>query len=66
MKTIKYSTQFKKDFKKYRNNKKKVEKLLEVFRMLTSIRYVSASERLILHTLYNRSESFGNSKRYCH
>ena len=33
MKTIKYSTQFKKDFKKYRNNKKKVEKLLEVFRM---------------------------------
>ena len=26
MKTIKYSTQFKKDFKKYRNNKKKVEK----------------------------------------
>ena len=34
MKTIKYSTQFKKDFKKYRNNKKKVEKLLEVFRML--------------------------------
>ena len=34
MKTIKYSTQFKKDFKKYRNNKKKIEKLLEVFRML--------------------------------
>lgn len=29
MKTIKYSTQFKKDFKKYRNNKKKVEKLLK-------------------------------------
>ena len=32
-------------------------------RMLTSIRHVSASERLILHTSYKSSESFGNSKR---
>lgn len=34
MKTLRYSTQFKKDFKKYRNQPKKVEKLLEVLRLL--------------------------------
>ena len=34
MKIIKYSGQFKKDFKKYRNDRSKVEKLLEVIRML--------------------------------
>ena len=34
MKIIKYSGQFKKDFKKYRNDRTKVEKLLEVIRML--------------------------------
>ena len=30
MKTVKYSSQFKKDFKRYHNDKTKVEKLLEV------------------------------------
>ena len=34
MKTIKYSSRFKKDFKRYYNEKSKVEKLLEVVRML--------------------------------
>lgn len=34
MKTLRYSTQYKKDFKRYRNNTSKLEKLLEVFRML--------------------------------
>lgn len=36
MKTLVYSTQYKKDFKKYRNKPKKLEKLLNVFRMLES------------------------------
>ncbi|MFV0468552.1 MAG: type II toxin-antitoxin system YafQ family toxin [Dysgonomonas sp.] len=34
MKTLRYSTQYRKDFKKYRNQPKKLEKLLEVLRML--------------------------------
>ena len=34
MKTLRYSTQYKKDFKRYRNNPSKLAKLLEVFRML--------------------------------
>ena len=34
MKTLRFSTQYKKDFKRYRNNTSKLEKLLEVFRML--------------------------------
>lgn len=34
MKVLYYSTQYKKDFKKYRNQPKKLEKLLEVLRML--------------------------------
>ena len=34
MKTIEFSGQFKKDSKKYRNDKTKMVKLLEVFRML--------------------------------
>lgn len=34
MKTLRYSTQYKKDFKKYRNDPIKLAKLLEVFRML--------------------------------
>lgn len=34
MKTLRYSTQYKKDFKRYRNNTSKLEKLLEVFQML--------------------------------
>ena len=34
MKTLRYSTQYKKDFKRYRNNTSKLGKLLEVFRML--------------------------------
>jgi mRNA interferase YafQ len=34
MKTLRYSTQYKKDFKRYRNDPAKLAKLLEVFRML--------------------------------
>lgn len=34
MKILHYSTQYKKDFKKYRNHPKKLEKLLEVLRLL--------------------------------
>jgi mRNA interferase YafQ len=34
MKIIHYSTQYKKDFKRYRNQPKKLEKLLEVLMML--------------------------------
>jgi mRNA interferase YafQ len=34
MKILRYSTQYKKDFKRYRNQPKKLQKLLEVFRML--------------------------------
>lgn len=34
MKTLRYSTQYKKDFKRYRNAPVKLTKLLEVFRML--------------------------------
>ncbi|MBR2359108.1 MAG: type II toxin-antitoxin system YafQ family toxin [Bacteroidaceae bacterium] len=49
MKTIKYSSQFKKDFKKYRNDKAKVEKLLEVFRMLEN--EIELPERYKLHKL---------------
>ena len=34
MKTLRYSTQYKKDFKKYKNKPQKLEKLLNIFRML--------------------------------
>lgn len=34
MKNLRYSTQYKKDFKKYRNQPQKLEKLLKVFQML--------------------------------
>lgn len=34
MKILHYSTQYKKDFKRYRNHPKKLEKLLEVLMML--------------------------------
>lgn len=34
MKTVRYSTQFKKDFKRYRNDLRKVEALLHVVKML--------------------------------
>lgn len=34
MKTLRLSTQYKKDFKRYRNNLRKVEKILSVFRIL--------------------------------
>lgn len=34
MKTIHYSTQFRKDFKRYRNRPRKLEKLLQVVKML--------------------------------
>ena len=36
MKTLRYSTQYKKDFKKYSAQPKKLQKLLEVFRMLAN------------------------------
>lgn len=36
MKRLYYSTQFKKDFKKYRNRPKKLEKLLKVLKILES------------------------------
>lgn len=34
MKTLRYSTQYKKDFKRYKNQPKKLEKLLEILKML--------------------------------
>lgn len=34
MKTLRYGAQYKKDFKKYRNQPQKLKKLLDVFRML--------------------------------
>ena len=34
MKTLHYSSQYKKDFKRYRNNPRKLAKLLEVLQML--------------------------------
>ena len=34
MKALHYSSQYKKDFKRYRNNPRKLAKLLEVLRML--------------------------------
>ena len=34
MKTLHYTSQYKKDFKRYRNNPKKLAKLLEVLRLL--------------------------------
>lgn len=36
MKIIRQSTQYKKDFKRYRNQPKKLEKLLEVLRLLAN------------------------------
>ena len=34
MKILRYSTQYRKDFKKYKHHPKKIQKLLEVFRLL--------------------------------
>ena len=34
MKTVRFSSQFKKDFKRFRNQPRKVERLLQVVRML--------------------------------
>jgi mRNA interferase YafQ len=34
MKQLRYSTQYKKDFKRYKNQPKKLKKLLEIFKML--------------------------------
>jgi mRNA interferase YafQ len=36
MKILHYSTQFKKDYKRYRNQTKKIEKLFEVLRLIAS------------------------------
>lgn len=49
MKTIKYSGQFRKDFKRYLTNKNKVEKLLEVIRMLEN--EIKLPEKYRLHKL---------------
>lgn len=49
MKIITYSRQFKKDFKRYRNDRPKVEKLLEVFRMLEN--EIPLPESFKLHKL---------------
>lgn len=46
MKTLRYSTQYKKDFKRYRNNPSKLAKLLEVFRMLEKEIELPAKYRL--------------------
>lgn len=46
MKTIKYSCQFKKDSKKYRNDRIKIEKLLEVIRMLENEVELPAKHKL--------------------
>ena len=46
MKVIKYSSQFKKDFKRYHNDKSKVEKLLEVVCMLENEIKLPAKHRL--------------------
>lgn len=34
MKIVRYSTQFRKDFKRYRNQPRKIEKLLQIVKML--------------------------------
>jgi mRNA interferase YafQ len=34
MKVLRYTTQYRKDFKRYRNQPEKLQKLLEVFRLL--------------------------------
>ena len=46
MKTIKYSGQFKKDFKRYHKDRAKVEKLLEVILMLENEIELPAQYRL--------------------
>ena len=49
MKTIEFTSQFRKDFKRYRNNRTEVEKLLEVFRMLEQ--EIELPEKYRLHKL---------------
>lgn len=49
MKLVRFSGQFKKDFKKYRNDKPKVERLLELIRMLES--EIELPEKYKLHRL---------------
>ena len=49
MKIIKYSGQFKKDFKRYHKDRVKVEKLLEVIRMLEN--EIELPTKLRLHKL---------------
>lgn len=53
MKTLRYSTQFKKDFKRYRNNPSKLVKLLEVFRMLEN--EIELPEKYRVHMLKGES-----------
>ena len=49
MKIVKYSGQFKKDFKRYHNDRTKVAKLLEVIRMLEN--EIELPARYKLHKL---------------
>jgi mRNA interferase YafQ len=49
MKLVRFSGQFKKDFKKYRNDKPKVERLLELIRMLET--EIELPEKYKLHRL---------------
>ncbi|HJC93388.1 MAG TPA: type II toxin-antitoxin system YafQ family toxin [Candidatus Phocaeicola excrementigallinarum] len=46
MKILRYSTQYKKDFKRYRNNPVKLIKLLEVLRLLEAEAELPARYRL--------------------
>lgn len=48
MKVLHYTTQYKKDFKKYRNQPKKLEKLLAVLRMLENEEELSSEFSLKL------------------
>ena len=52
MKTLHFSTQFKKDFKRYRNNPVKLSKLNDVFRMLENEQKLPKS--LFPHKLHGK------------
>lgn len=49
MKRLRYSTQYKKDFKRYRNDPSKLRKLLDVFRMLEN--EIELPEKYKAHSL---------------
>ena len=58
MKLVRFSGQFKKDFKKYRNDKPKVERLLELIRMLEA--EIELPEKYKLHRLIGEYKGCGN------